>query len=510
MSSTFSCYNIARSGIYSSQRALEVIGHNLSNADTVGYVRQQTMLNDSCPLTYSGNQVGTGVGISEIRQLRSSFLDSTYRKENSAKCYWETIESTVSDIESVLDSLSETSGLTLAIDEFFNGWEELSKDPENATAREAVREYGNGFVEVINQIEEQLDQIQANLDDQVNSMVKNINSIADQVAELNQKVLVSELNGQNTNDYKDQMNALLDTLSGYVEIDVNDLGSGLLNVAVGGQNIVNGNNSYHMICSYNDYDGTFATVNWEKSGMEVNLGEGELLGLIDARGDVDGSKGSIENGSPVESGTSETDVDNDSEAYSFSSDSADSKNIIPQLREGLNMLVSLMTRKINTIHESGIGLDGSTGVSFFVKIDESLPFEAGNIKVNPDLEDPNKIAASKTGAAGDGDIANEIVDFRDNDYFNSDSIKMSIDEFYTILVDWVGTVGSEAISFTDNQSTLAELADNNRQSLSAVSMDEELSNMIKYHHAYTACARVMTTIDSMMEKIINGMGVVGR
>jgi len=507
MSSTFSCYNIAKSGIYASQRALEVIGHNLSNSDTVGYVRQQTMLNDTCPQTFSGKQVGTGVGISEVRQLRSIFLDNTYRKENSTKCYWEIIQNTASDVESILNSLSESSGLSVAIDEFFLGWEELAKDPENGTAREAVREYGNEFCEVVNQIEEQLDAVQLSLDEQISSMVKEINSITLKVAELNQKILVSEINGQNANDYRDQMNSFLDTLSEYTEIDVSETENGMVNVKLGGMNIVCGNKSLQMECSYNDSNVNFATVIWNNSGLKVNLSDGKLLGLIKARGDVDGSEGSTGNGSPVESGTEEEDVDNDSETYSFS---PDSENLIPELRKGLNILVNLFTRKINAIHESGIGLDESTGVSFFVKIDENLPFEAGNIKVNPVLEDSNRIAAAKTSEAGDSDIANEIVEFRDSAYFRNESLEMNIDDFYALLTDWIGTVGQEAETFSDNQSSLAELADSNRKSLSGVSMDEELANMIKYQHAYTASARVMTTIDAMMDKIINGMGIAGR
>lgn len=502
MSSTFSCYNIAKTGIYTSQRSLEVIGHNLSNADTVGYVRQQAMLQDTESQEYCGKQVGTGVSVSEIRQIRSIFLDSSYRKENCTKSYWETIKSTVEDIESVIDSLSSSSGLGSAIDDFFNGWEELAKEPENGTAREAVVEYGNSFVEVVNGIEEQLELIQDSLNQQIITAVDDINSIADQLAALNQTILVSEINGQNANDYRDQFNSMLDTLSGYADISIKETESGMTNVSINGRLVVSGNNSYHMSCADTDPEGDFVTVVWENSGLEAEVGDGKLLALMKARGDSGA-------GMLTESGTSETDADNDAKTYSLST-STDTENLIPNIRKGLNILVNLMARKINVIHESGTGLDGSTGVSFFVKIDESLPFEAGNIKVNLDLDDSNKIAASKTGDAGDGDIANAIVDFRDSEYFQADSLAMNIDDFYITIADWVGTVGEEADSYVDNQSSLVELADNNRLSLSQVSMDEELTNLLKYQHAYTASARVMTTIDNMMDKIINGMGVVGR
>jgi len=502
MSSTFSCYNIAKTGIYASQRALEVIGHNVTNADTVGYVRQQAMLSDTKSQVYGGKQVGTGVSVSEIRQIRSIFLDNTYRQENSSKSYWENIQSTVEDIEAILDSLSDSSGLGTALDEFFNGWEELAKEPENGTAREAVVEYGIGFAEVVNGIEEQLDQIQESLNEQIISAVSDINTIADQLAELNRLILVNEINGQNANDYRDQRNSLLDTLSGYVEIDVKDLENGMVRVSIGGKSIVNGISSYHLSSSSTGSDGGFVSVIWESSGLEANVSDGKLSALIRARGEARA-------GTISESGTTETDVDNDADTFSFST-STDTDNLIPRIREGLNILVNLMTRKINAIHESGTGLDGSTGVSFFVKIDDSLPFQAGNIMVNPELEDSDKIAASATGAVGDADIANKIVDFRDSNYFKSDSLEMNIDDFYIAVVDWIGTVGEEADSYVNNQGSLVEMADNNRLSLSQVSMDEELTNLIKYQHAYTASARVMTTIDSMLDKIINGTGIVGR
>jgi len=503
MSSTFSCYNIAKTGMYTSQRALEVIGHNVSNADTVGYVRQQAMLHDNASQLYGGKQVGTGVSVSEIRQIRSIFLDNTYRQENSTNSFWQNIQSTVEDIESILDSLSETSGLGAALDEFFKGWEELAKEPENGTAREAVVEYGNSFAEVINGIEEQLDQIQKSLNEQIISAVDTANSIADQIVELNKVILTNEINGQNANDYRDQRNELLDTLSGYAEIAVKELEDGTVRVSIGGKSIVNGINSYHLDCAKQTTDSDFVTVVWESSGLAANMTDGSIAALIQCRGEADA-------GAISESGETETDIDNDAATYSLSTSTV-TDNLIPKIREGLNILVNLMVRKINVIHESGIGLDGSTGTAFFVKIDEDLPFQAGNIAVNPELEeDSNKIAASGTGAAGDATIANSIVEFRDSEYFNCDSLKMNIDDFYIAIVDWIGTTGEEADTYVQNQGVLLLQADNSRLSLSQVSMDEELTNLIKYQHSYTASARVMTIIDSMLDNVINGMGIVGR
>ncbi len=506
MGSSFSCYEIGRQGMFVSQRGLDVTGHNISNVDTVGYVRQTTVLAEKSPLSYAGYKIGTGVDIDEVRQMRSIFLDNMYRKENSSLSYWNTMSKSVEEIESVMDNLSE-DGIGNAINAFFGGWEELAKDPESRSCREALVEYGTSLVDMVNQLSEQLGQMQKDLDAQIRDMANRINSIAGQVADLNGLILKNELGGNHANDYRDQLNALLDTLSGYANIKVTEDSRGMVSVTLGGATLVNGTNAMKLSCSTNSSNGAFTTVRWKDSGIEVKLKSGELLALINSRGDVNGDRGSAENGSPVESGTREEDVDSDSEAYSFS---GTSENLLSELRTGLNLLVSLMTRKINAIHRSGVGLDGSTGVDFFVKIDESLPFEAGNIKINPALEDPNKIAASATGASGDVSIADKIVDFKSTEYFRNDSLKMNIDDFYSFLVNWVGTAGEEAAGFKTNQGTLVQQIQNKKEALSAVSLDEEMTNMIRYQHAYNASVQVVNIIDGMLDKIINGTGTVGR
>ncbi len=504
--STFSCHSISKLGLQVSQRALNVTGHNVSNVDTVGYVRQQAINMEKRPADYGSYQIGTGVDIACVRQMRSIFLDNMYRRENSTLNYWQITQSTIEDIEAVTDALSD-NGLGQLISEFFSGWEEVAKDPESIAARESLVEYGVSLADMVNQLSEQLEQIQKDLDTQIKSMVGEINTITAQVAELNKKILVNELGGNNANDYRDELNTLLDTLSGYVNINVSEDDSGMYRVSAGGVNIVSGTNAYRMACETNASNGAFTTVVWEKSGMEVKLKDGELLGLINARGDVNGDKGSVDNGSPVESGNEEEDVDKDSETYVFS---GGSDNVIARLRTGLNILTNLMTRKINAMHRSGTGLDGSSGVDFFVKIDDTLPFEIGNIKVNPLLDDVNKIAASATGASGDGSNATEIVDFKETEYFRNDGLKMNVDDFYALIVNWVGSIGEEAEGSLKNQSTLLQQVSDKKDSLSSVSLDEEMANVLKYQHAYNANAQVMSIVDGMVDKIINAMGIVGR
>ena len=507
MSSMFSGISIAARGLSASQTALNVTSHNLSNATTAGYVRQQAMQSDAAYIAAGQYQIGTGSNIEEIRQIRSLFFDNQYRNANSGLSYWQIRQNTVSDIEAVMDDLSEDGGLQGSIDAFFNSWEQLSQDPSNPEMRASLLAYAGAMTDMFNQLGTQLDQIQEDLDSQITSMVSDINSISGQIAALNAEIARHEVNGDNANDLRDELNVLLDTLSGYVDISVSTSGSGMYNVSIGGAALVSGTSAYTLSSQTNGENGAFNTVTWEGTGAGLILQDGMLLGLINARGDVNGDAGRSDNGSPVESGIEEADVDSDSAAYNFT---GDSPNLLPELRAGLNALVSLMARKINAIHRGGEGLDGSTGLDFFVRLDDGLPYQIGNLQVNPALYNTAAIAASSIGGTNDGSVAGAISDFADTAYFNFNGLTVNAGDFYSNLVGWLGTQGDEATSYTDNQNVLLQSIAVRRDSLSAVSMDEELTNLIRYQHAYNACARVMSTMDSMLETIIETMGLVGR
>lgn len=491
MSSAFSALSIATRGLYVSQRALDTTGHNVANVNTPGYTRQQVIQGDMSYLKVGQYKVGTGVGIEELRQMRSIFLDNTYRNEESSLGYWQTREYNVSDIDAIMNDLSDDNSIQDAISQFFNAWTEVSKNPGGGKERASLLGYANSLVSRFNQLDNQLDQMQKNLNSQIESMVDDINSIAEQIAKLNGKISKGEVNSDHANDYTDELNSQLDTLANYVDISVSEDANGMYSVSIGGVSLVNGTKCSKLACIGS---GSFNTVVWEDGGTQLKLKAGMLLGLTESCKDSSGS--------PVESGESEADADADSDAYNFS---GESKNTITELRTGLNMMISLLTRKINAMHRQGEGLDGSTGIDFFVKIDDSLPFEAGNLKINPELDDTNKIAASGIGESDDGTVAKNIADFIGIKYFKNDGLKLNVSDFYSMLVDWVGTQGQEAENSVSNQNILIQQIEGKKDSLSSVSLDEEMSNLIKYQQAYNASARLMNIIDSMLETIIEKM-----
>jgi len=191
---------------------------------------------------------------------------------------------------------------------------------------------------------------------------------------------------------------------------------------------------------------------------------------------------------------------------------ADSMNIVSDMKRRLNAMANTMLREINYLHRSGMTMkDPPTyGTDFFVTINSGRPLEMGNIRLNPNLSDLSNIAASKTGARGDNSNALEIANLRNKSLIFSKPGIMSLDDYYQDIILHMGNNGSDSSRIAESQSKLVESADAARQAITGVSMDEEMTNMMKYKFAYDAASRVLNIIDSMMETVVNRLGMVGR
>ena len=188
----FASYEIARTGLYVSEQGLNVTGHNISNVNTPGYSRQQVVIMDNPYLNIYTNQgllqLGLGADIQQIRQIRNTFLDNIYRQENSTLGYWETRRKTFEDVEAILAEPMQV-GLQNSLNEFWDAWQELSKEPESLTVRAMVRQRGEALVQKINHLGEQLDNLQNNLNLELEVRIEEIISITSRIAELNMLIL---------------------------------------------------------------------------------------------------------------------------------------------------------------------------------------------------------------------------------------------------------------------------------------------------------------------------------
>ncbi|WP_164668081.1 flagellar hook-associated protein FlgK [Virgibacillus doumboii] len=519
--STFHGLEMAKQALFAQRSALYTTGHNISNANTEGYTRQRVNFETlSAYPSASRNrpempgQIGTGVEAGSVERIRNKFLDYQYRAENSKAEYWNTKADALSRMESLMNEPSE-NGLSKTMDKFWQSLQDLSVNPENSGARSVVAQRGLAVAETFNYLSDSLKAMRTDLKDQIDVSVKDANSILKQINSLNDQIKNIETNGMLPNDLYDERDRLIDELSGIVNIEVSytdssksapAMADGLATIKLIGKNgsplddsavLVNGNLDKDKL-GYNTIEVNFQdedsnnnsvynavetiTLNGE-NGEEYTYtateftSEGSLKGYIDSYGYTDGS------------GVTGTYTD---------------------MLNNLDEMAKSFVDAFNTAHKGGYDLNGEQGENFFESV--SLQGAAGTIDVKDEiLENPDLIAAAKeAGDSGDGGNASKLADVFDDEEVSIGGPDTTIKSFYQSIIGDMGVAAEEANRMVENSGILRQQVNNQRMSVSSVSLDEEMSNMIKFQHAYNAAARSMTAVDEMLNRVINNMGIVGR
>lgn len=229
------------SGLTAAQKGLMVTGHNLANINTPGYTRQQLLQHETGyrdVRKYGGytQQVGMGVSETEIRQIRDNFADERYRQENAKLSFYQTQNTTINEIETILDEPNGES-LSKVLDAFWGQTQKLATNPAGLEERMTFIQNANVLIKKVNYIQESLQDYQTNLNMQIVSMVRRVNELVDEIHTLNEKIVEEELNGvANANDYRDKRNNALDELSGYIDINYAEQPDSTVIVKISGSN----------------------------------------------------------------------------------------------------------------------------------------------------------------------------------------------------------------------------------------------------------------------------------
>jgi|CZCA01.1.fsa_nt_gi flagellar hook-associated protein 1 FlgK len=595
--SIFMGLEIGKRSIMTHQTALSVTGHNIANANTVGYTRQSPTLVTTRPhytpnLTSNSGigQLGTGVEVAYLERLRDAFLDGQIRNENKTTGYWSAIQDTLAKIEVILNEPSN-DGLRTVMDQFWESWQDLSAHPESESVRAVVAQRGAALADAFNHTYQQLTELREDVNAFVRVKVDEINSIAQQMADLNQQILSITIAGKQPNDLLDKRDLLIDELSRIADVTVNHDHNGMVSVQLGGRPLVQGKD-FAVMDTVTDKRGMHQVV-WADTKTAVNVNGGELRGLLDARG--------------------ATELDKSPSVYA---------EIIPNMIEDLNQLAKTIILRTNEIHRGGFSLNNQSafpdGMNFFTEptdgnwaqmmqvdqliaddpkniaaaryhtweggietnfgdgavalmiaqlkhdyniqqytassgdltvtfpYDAEITFSVGVVDITipqPSLDPPqeaytdlNKLADAIQQALDNKGLALNVrtegrqlvfystETFAIQDFLTEDNNlttqapddndkvvnKATTDDFWRSVCAQVGVMSQESLRMVKNQDTLLNELENKRQSVSGVSLDEEMTNMIKFQHAYNAASRFITTIDEAIEVIVNRMGLVGR
>ncbi|MCH4887434.1 flagellar hook-associated protein FlgK [Acidaminobacter sp. JC074] len=448
------------SGVSASQASLTVTTNNMTNASTKGYTRQQaihTSINP--PQSYTLSSAGYGVKIGQVRRVNDQFLRENCRAGYNELSYFETTKNYLYEVETAFGDLYGYNMQT-STDEFFNAWEELAKSPSDQAARALVYESGVSFVDTLNQYDHQLDAIEDSVIMEIQNTVSSINSLSNELANVNAKIASSVDPPNELLDYQDM---LLDDLSKLVTCTFTYQHDGTVDVTTKNGILVGGNSAYEIACVSKPPNG-LPEAEWANGQAFDNQG-----GSLGALNDL---------------------------LY----------NTLPEVKGVINDGMMQVIDKVNELHASGTGLDGSTGLDFFVAINPNEAFEIGNLQVNPDLSDFNKIGASVTGELGDGTLADEISLVQNESFITSGDEEVTIDQYIAAYTQWLGIISSDAQFEYENQQTLSLQLETQLSAVSSVSVDEEMANMMMFQQAYNANINVMNTVDELLENLIRELG----
>lgn len=451
--SSFSGLNIALSGLRAQQAAMNITAHNIANADTPGYHRQEVSLAPGIPVsggisTVGSNtpQIGTGVLIDGITRLQSDYVDGQLRTANQSLGSWSFKNDTLKQVESVLGEPGDL-GLSSFIDRFWNAWGDLANSP-SSSSRQAVVEEGKSLANKIQSLYSDLSSVRQETDKDVRDSVSQINTIATEIGHLNEQIRQTSVDS--ASDLLDRRDLLLDNLSKLVNINVDGVQGSELIVNINGKPLVQGTEVTKIVTTPGPTG--FSQPTWEDDDSPVGITGGQIAGQIEFR-DVNLS-GYI---------------------------------------DSLNQVASILASRVNELHSTGVTPSGDPAGNFFLE-----DADASNISVVATSDS----VVNSTSIGNDNRLANDIWAIQDEKLLDN----MTIGDAYNTIVTRIGSDSREAQSRSDIYQSSVNQLNSQKDSVSGVSIDEEMSNLVKFQQAYNASARVFSVVDEMISLVINNLG----
>ncbi|MFD0590658.1 flagellar hook-associated protein FlgK [Paenibacillus sp. GCM10027627] len=511
MRSTFHSLETAKRSIFTQQAAINTVGHNISNANTEGYSRQKVNMVAARPIEAYGmnrsnapGQLGTGVEFTSITRIRNAFLDSQYREQSHGVGSLSIQTDTLNKLEGYINEPSDT-GIRAVMEKFWSSWSDLTKDPENVTGREILQENAVALVETFNELNRQLTDLENDLTSNIEVKVTEANSLLSTISSLNTEIRRIESLGDDANDLRDQRDLMTDKLSKIANIQVSETELGY-NISMGTTNLLDGPNVTPLTST--QVEAAFA------NGTLIG---GEMHGMIASRNNyVAGFKGQLD--------TLANTLANGEFQVTMPTGWVKPGTTVPTTAPEV-----ITVNGINGLHKLGYTLadPATAGEDFFTFKAGATGITAGSIQLNPNIaSDSNKIATSlrtttdgagvTTVIKGNNGLAllmSELKDIKfafDETASGGGVTSATVGDFYGAVVGAIGVQSQEADRLHKNSQTQLDQVQGSRLSVSGVSLDEEMADLIKYQYGYSASARFMTTFDQMLDKLINGTGMVGR
>jgi len=459
--------NTAREALLSHKTAINITGSNIANANTPGYTRQRPVFGAMNP----------SVEISKIERIYDQFLGVQINEQMHKLGYGEARKDELDRIEMTFNE-TDGGGINELLNKFWSAWEDLSANPSGQVEKQALVSTSQSLTSMFHSYSNELLSVQNDVNTQIPFLVDQINSYASDIADINTRILQTDIKGANEsglNSLKDERANLLSELAEIVDFHYIENSNDSVSVFMSnGKPLVEGDQKWELdVVTKNHtsnpsfYDVVFKDDSKDDPDKEVInsvITKGSLAGFLEIR-----------------------------------------DTTVPDYLSSLNTLASSIVSHINDQHKLGYDMDQNLGGKFFDE-DETgtVATTARNIEVSTAiLGNINKIAVSET-VNGDGGNASNIGAIKDELLMNDDH--STFNSYYASIV---GQIGQDVIGANrdfDRHTNLTNQLTNKRESISGVSIDEEMMNLVKYQTGYNAAAKLFSTADELVDTLMNMVG----
>jgi len=465
MSGIFSILNLSTRALFTSQTGIELTSHNIANVNTPGYAKQELQLMPEDPTMSRGLWIGSGVKIRDIRQAEDRFLNYQLMSSSSLLGNAETSSRAMDEIQEIFNETNGT-GLSQAMNDYFLAWSDLSNSPEGQPERTALKGKADVLVSYFHQAQSQIDDVRHAQNNQISGLVKDISLHAQQIADLNSKIMQLEASGQTAGDYRSQRVVLMEELAQKINYTYFEDENGMVTISLpGGKPLVEGVTAANLtihenVNNDNLWDVYFKDVNGVESDITSFITGGQLGGCFNIR-----------------------------------------DNACMQQKTKLDELAFTLVQQVNSLHINGYGLNGTTGHNFFTPL-SSVNDAASLIAIDPDIvADVNNIAAAGTDNPGDNSTAVSIAALRNAKVLNNGT--WTLQDHYSAMIGDIGVLAQNAKRDYEHQDSITNQIKTQRESVVGVSIEEEFANLIKYQQSYQASARLFNTASEMADILAN-------
>jgi len=476
MSGLFASLNASVSALSAQSRAVEIAGKNLANVNNPNYARQRVVFGDRGTVVTPQGVESLGLEALGVQQLRDALLDRQVSRESSLTAYYTAQQSAFQraqaglgqDVSSASDtagtsSTSTDTGIGAALDGLFNSFQSFAANPTDSGQRQSLLQSTSILTDRIQQADQNLSQVQTDLDTQVSTDVDTTNGLLKTIADLNAQIGRFEVDHPGSAvDLRDQRQAALEQLAAKLPVTVTEDSTGEVQVSS-----KDGSGSPVVLVDRSDVKGTVA---YDTSTTPPTVTAGSpatVLSLI---------SGSIEGSLSARIGEIQT------------------------LRNQLDQFAQQLVTSVNAAYNPS----GTTG-DFF----DASGTTAGTIHIASTVTAAN-LKASDGGAAGDNTVALAIAQLATKKFSTTgtpaDLIDGTFSGFFANAVSGLGGALAAANASVTNQTNIETLVRSQRDAVSGVSLDEEMSDLTKYQRAFQASSRVFTTIDNLLDVVINELG----